>query len=64
MDLLKTSLRHEVHIRWPHLSLAILWDGISSMQTTQSTLVVMSVTLAPCVSRLMAASTYSLTGLS
>lgn len=38
MDNLKLRLRHEWHIRWPHLSLAVLREGRSSMQTTHSTL--------------------------
>lgn len=40
MESLKLRLRHELHIRWPHFSLAILREGRSSIQITHSYLIV------------------------
>jgi len=38
VDNLNNSFRQESHMRWPHLSLAVLLDGISSKHARHSTL--------------------------
>jgi hypothetical protein len=50
MDSSKLRLRHEWHMRWPHLSLGAFWDDLFSMQATHSTDFTIGLSFPCCLS--------------